>query len=189
MTIRIGNHIIRNDADDSSRRRDRVPTSIIRTSKDGIGSHTCPDCMRRPVGSQIVKMTYNKEVQAFVCPVCWGMRTVNPLNRTEMQPGTATPSDAIPSLDGLSEQDAVAKHLEGRTRRKPIVRSIGNVHERSQYASQSVFHTNNPFNADRETIEQAERMNATIVDYKEWIPYDDQTASSEELRKRNRLEV
>lgn len=198
MTIRIGNHIIRDDAtadnnnNNNNRHRDRVPTAFIRTNKDrsGNNNHICPDCMRRAVNSRIVKMIYNKEVQAFVCPVCWGTRTVNPLNRNEMQPGTANPIDAIPSLDGLSEQDAIAKDL-GKPRSKPIVRSIGNAHKRSQYSSQSAFYTDNPLGADRETLEQAERMNGVVTDYKEWIPTDDNTftTSSNELRKKNRLEV
>jgi hypothetical protein len=188
---RINNHIIRDDVTNDTRRRERVPSNVLSLNRgNSSGRQYCPECQRR--SGMTVAFVYHKELSSFVCPTCGSMRSVNPLNRSEMAPNSTVQQSAIPSLDGMTDSQAYQHDTGAGRRSKPIMRSIGNAHERSQYSSENRGFDNYndaALRADKETRQWADANNATIVYYEEYIPRDNQTASSEELRKRARLEV
>jgi len=76
-------------------------------------------------------------MSAFICPVCSYVRYVNPTNRNEMSPGSTSTEPGIPTLDGLTDQQALERE-SGGGRKKPIIRSIGDPRLRSQYSSSAI---------------------------------------------------
>ena len=144
ITTRIGrDHIIIsdddiNDDDYESRRRRRIlPYNTLTVNKaNNNTSNYCPQCKRGTTGGKLVNLLYHKELSAFICPVCSYVRYVNPTNRNEMSPGSTTTEPGIPTLDGLTDQQALERE-SGGVRRKPIIRSIGDPRLRSQYSSSS----------------------------------------------------
>jgi hypothetical protein len=198
MTItRIGrDHIISdddiNDDDYESRRRSRIPYNTLTTNRGGDNNRNnyCPQCKRDTTGGRFVNLLYHKELSAFICPVCSYVRYVNPTNRNEMSPGYTTTEPRIPTLDGLTDQQALQRE-SGGAGRKPIIRSIGDPRLRSQYSSSS---SNLRFGdgggggiqADAETRAWAHNHNASIVAYSEKVLQDsNNVVSSKELKWRD----
>src|SRR5215210_7566122 len=140
--IRIGrDHVINNDNDDDyeSKLRSRIPYNTLTGNRGGDNNRNnyCPQCKRGTTGGRFVNLLYRKELSAFICPVCSYVRYINPTNRNEMSsPGSTTAEPGIPTLDGLTDQQAL-EHERGGGRRKPIIRSIGDPRLRSQYSSSS----------------------------------------------------
>jgi hypothetical protein len=202
MTItRIGrDHIIIsdddiNDDDYESRRRSRIlPYNTLTVNKvNNKSNNYCPQCKRGTTGGKLVNLLYDKELSAFICPVCSYVRYVNPTNRNEMSPGYTTTEPRIPTLDGLTDQQALQRE-SGGAGRKPIIRSIGDPRLRSQYSSSS---SNLRFGdgggggiqADAETRAWAHNHNASIVAYSEKVLQDsNNVVSSKELKWRDKLQ-
>jgi hypothetical protein len=93
----------------------------------------------------------------------------------------------IPTLDGLTDQQALERESGGR-RRKPIIRSIGDPRLRSQYSSASAnrrFGDTSGIQADAETRAWARNHNASIVAYSEKVLQDSNVVSSKELKWRD----
>jgi len=138
--IRIGrDHVINNDNGDDyeSRRRSRMPYNTLTVNNANNISNYCPQCRRGTTGGKFVNLLYHKEMSAFICPVCSYVRYVNPTNRNEMSPGSTTTEPGIPTLDGLTDQQALERE-SGGGRKKPIIRSIGDPRLRSQYSSSAI---------------------------------------------------
>ena len=200
MTItRIGrDHIIISDDDDiddddyESMRRSRIrPYNTLTVNKaNNIRSNYCPQCKRATTGGKLVNLLYDKELSAFICPVCSFVRYVNPTNRNEMSPaGSNTTESGIPTLDGLTEQQALERE-SGGVRKKPIIRSIGDPRLRSQYSSSAANwrfgDSGNDIQADAETRAWARNHNASIVAYSEKILQgSNNVVSSKELKWRD----
>ena len=204
MTIitRIGrDHIIISDDDDindddyESRRRSRIrPYNTLTVNKaNNNTSNYCPQCKRATTGGKLVNLLYDKELSAFICPVCSYVRYVNPTNRNEMSPpGSTTIEPGIPTLDGLTEQQAVERK-SGGVGRKPIIRSIGDPRLRSQYSSSASANRRfgdgdgGGIQADGETRAWAQNHNATIIAYSEKVLQDsNNVVSSKELKWRDK---
>ena len=200
MTIitRIGrDHIIIGDDDDindddyESRRRSRIPYNTLTVNKaNNTSNNYCPQCKRGTTGGKLVNLLYHKELSAFICPVCSYVRHVNPTNRNEMSPGSTTTEPGIPTLDGLTEQQALERESGGR--KKPIIRSIGDPRLRSQYSSSA----NRRFGdggggiqADAETRAWAHNHNASIVAYSEKVLQQDSNnvVNSKEVKWRDKF--
>jgi len=102
-------------------------------------------------------------------------------------PGSTT-EPGIPTLDGLTDQQALER--ESGVRKKPIIRSIGDLRLRSQYSSSSSS-ANRRFGdggiqADAETRAWAQNHNASIVAYSEKVLQDsNNVVSSKELKWRD----
>ena len=198
ITTRIGrDHIIisdddTNDFDYESRRRSRIPYNTLTVNKaNNNTSNYCPQCKRATTGGKLVNLLYDKELSAFICPVCSYVRYVNPTNRNEMSPlGSTTTESGIPTLDGLTEQQALERESGGR-RRKPIIRSIGDPRLRSQYSSSSNHRFgdgNGGIQADAETRAWAHNHNASIVAYSEKVLQDsNNVVSPKELKWRDKF--
>lgn len=195
MTItRIGrDHIIISDDDINddyeSRRRSRIPYNTLTVNNANNTSNSCPQCKRGTTGGKLVNLLYHKELSAFICPVCSYVRYVNPTNRNEMSPGSTATEPGIPTLDGLTEQQALERESGGR-RRKPIIRSIGDPRLRSLYSSSSANlrfgDSGNGIQADAETRAWAHNHNASIVAYSEKVLQDsNNVVSSKELKWRD----
>ena len=183
-----------NDDDYESRRRSRIPYNTLTVNKaNNNTSNYCPQCKRATTGGKLVNLLYDKELSAFICRVCSYVRYVNPTNRNEMSsPGSTTATESgIPTLDGLTEQQALERETGGVGRKKPIIRSIGDPRLRSQYSSSSC--TNRGFGdggdgiqADAETRAWAQNHNASIVAYSEKVLQDsNNVVSSKELKWRD----
>jgi hypothetical protein len=198
ITTRIGrNHIIISDDDTNDddyeirRRRRLLPYNTLTVNKANNTSNYCPQCKRGTTGGKLVNLLYHKEMSAFICPVCSYVRYVNPTNRNEISPGstTTTTEPGIPTLDGLTDQQALERESGGR-RKKPIIRSIGDPRLRSQYSSSSAnrrFGDDNK-QADAETRAWAQNHNASIVAYSEKILQDsNNVVSSKELKWRDKF--
>jgi hypothetical protein len=198
MTItRIGrDHIIIsdddiNDDDYESRRRSRIlPYNTLTVNKvNNKSNNYCPQCKRGTTGAKLVNLLYDKELSAFICPVCSYVRYVNSTNRNEMSPGSTT-QPGIPTLDGLIDQQALERE-RGGVRRKPIIRSIGDPRLRSQYSSASAnrrFGDGSGIQADAETRAWAHNHNASIVAYSEKVLQDsNNVVSSKELKWRDKF--
>jgi hypothetical protein len=196
MTItRIGrDHIIIsdddiNDDDYESRRRSRIlPYNTLTVNKvNNKSNNYCPQCKRGTTGAKLVNLLYDKELSAFICPVCSYVRYVNSTNRNEMSPGSTT-QPGIPTLDGLTDQQALERE-RGGVRRKPIIRSIGDPRLRSQYSSASAnrrfVDSGGGIQADDETRTWAHNHNASIVAYSEKVLQDTNVVSSKELKWRD----
>jgi hypothetical protein len=187
---------INDDDDYESRRRSRIrPYNTLTVNKaNNNSSNYCPQCKRATTGGKLVNLLYDKELSAFICPVCSYVRHVNPTNRNEMSPpGSTTATEpGIPTLDGLTEQQALERETGGVRRKKPIIRSIGDPRLRSQYSSSS---SNLRFGdgggvdiqADAETRAWAQNHNASIVAYSEKVLQDSNIVSSKELKWRDKF--
>ena len=203
MTIitRIGrDHIIISDDDDindddyESRRRSRIrPYNTLTVNKvNNKSNNYCPQCKRGTTGAKLVNLLYDKELSAFICPVCSYARYVNPVNRKEMTPGTSA-EPGIPTLDGLTDQQALQRE-SGGAGRKPIIRSIGDPRLRSQYSSSSAANRRfgdggGAIQADAETRAWAQNHNGSIVGYSEKVLQDsNNVVSSKELKWRDKLQ-
>src|SRR5215208_6036177 len=180
--IRIGrDHVINidNGNDYESRLRSRIPYNTLTANRGGDNNRNnyCPQCKRGTTGGRFVNLLYHKELSAFICPVCSYVRYLNPTNRNEMSsPGSTATEPGIPTLDGLTDQQALER--ESGVRRKPIIRSIGDPRLRSQYSSSSSS-ANRRFGdggggikADAETHAWAQNHNASIVAYSEKVLQD-----------------
>jgi hypothetical protein len=185
--------IISDDIDDDdyeSRRRSRIPYNTLTVNNANKKSNNCcPQCKRGTTGGKLVNLLYHKELSAFICPVCSYVRYVNPTNRNEMSsPGSTTTEPGIPTLDGLTDQQALERESGGR-RRKPIIRSIGDPRLRSQYSSSANrrFGDGGGIQADAETRAWAQNHNASIVAYSEKVLQDSNVVSSKELKWRDRF--
>jgi hypothetical protein len=196
MTItRIGrDHIIIsdddiNDDDYESRRRSRIlPYNTLTVNNaNNTSNNYCPQCKRGTTGGKLVNLLYDKELSAFICPVCSYVRYVNSTNRNEMSPGSTTES-GIPTLDGLTDQQALERE-RGGVRKKPIIRSIGDPRLRSQYSSAiRRFGDGSGIQADAETRAWAHNHNASIVAYSEKVLQDsNNVVSSKELKWRDKF--
>jgi hypothetical protein len=120
--------------------------------------------------------------------VCSYVRYVNSTNRNEMSPGSTT-QPGIPTLDGLTDQQALERE-SGGGRRKPIIRSIGDPRLRSQYSSSAANRRfgdgSGGIQADAETRAWAQNHNASIVAYSEKVLQDsNNVVSSKELKWRD----
>ena len=195
MTItRIGRDhiIISDDIDDDdyeSRRRRRIPYNTLTVNNANKKSNNyCPQCKRGTTGGKFVNLLYHKELSAFICPVCSYVRYVNPTNRNEMSPGSTTTEPGIPTLDGLTDQQALERE-SGGGRKKPIIRSIGDPRLRSQYSSSAANRRfgdgGGGIQADAETRAWAQNHNASIVAYSEKVLQDSNVVSSKELKWRD----
>jgi hypothetical protein len=194
--IRIGrDHFINNDNDDDyeSRLRSRIPYNTLTANRGGDNNRNnyCPQCRRGTTGGKLVNLLYHKEQSAFICPVCSYVRHVNPTNRNEMSPGSSTTEPGIPTLDGLTDQQALERE-SGGVRRKPIIRSIGDPRLRSQYSSSAAnrrFGDGGGIQADAETRAWAQNHNGSIVGYSEKVLQDsNNVVSSKELKWRDKLQ-
>src|SRR5215204_2424277 len=117
ITTRIGrDHIIVsdddiNDDDYESRRRSRIlpyNTLTVNNANNNKSNNYCPQCKRGTTGAKLVNLLYHKEMSAFICPVCSYVRYVNPTNSNEMSsPGSTTTEPGIPTLDGVTDQQAL----------------------------------------------------------------------------------
>jgi hypothetical protein len=192
-TTRIGrDHIISdddiNDDYESRLRWSRIPYNTLTVNNANNTSNYCPQCKRATTGGKLVNLLYDKELSAFICPVCSYVRYVNPTNRKEMTPDTSA-EPGIPTLDGLTDQQALER--ESGERRKPIIRSIGDPRLRSQYSSSA----NRRFGdggggiqADAETRAWAQNHNASIAAYSEKVLQDSNNiVSSKELKWRDKF--
>jgi hypothetical protein len=110
-----------------------------------------------------------------------------------MSPGSTTTEPGIPTLDGLTEQQALERE-SGGVRRKPIIRSIGDPRLRSQYSSSSTANrrfgdgSGAGIQADAETRAWAQNHNASIVAYSEKVLQDsNNVVSSKELKWRDKF--
>ena len=202
MTIitRIGrDHIIISDDDEindddyeSRLRRSRIrPYNTLTLNKaNNNTSNYCPQCKRATTGGKLVNLLYDKEMSAFICPVCSYVRYVNPTNRNEMSPpGSTITEPGIPTLDGLTEQQALERE-GGGGRRKPIIRSIGDPRLRSQYFSSAANRrfgdSDSGIQADAETRAWAQNHNASIVAYSEKVLQgSNNVVSSKEIKWRD----
>ena len=195
ITTRIGRrHIIPSDDDDiyddgyeSRRRSRRIPYNTLTVNNANNTSNYCPQCRRGTTGGKFVNLLYHKEMSAFICPVCSYVRYVNPTNRNEMSPGSTTTEPGIPTLDGLTDQQALERE-SGGGRKKPIIRSIGDPRLRSQYSSASAnrrFRVSGGIQADAETRVWAQNHNGSIVAYSEKVLQDSSIVSSKELKWRD----
>src|SRR5215210_2107042 len=195
ITTRIGrDHIIISDEDindddyESRRRTRRIPYNTLTVNNANNTSNYCPQCKRGTTGGRFVNLLYHKELSAFICPVCSYVRYVNPTNRNEMSPGSTTTEPGIPTLDGLTDQQALERE-RGGVRRKPIIRSIGDPRLRSQYSSASANRrfgdSGGSIQADAETRAWAHNHNASIVAYSEKVLQDSNFVSSKELKWRD----
>ena len=193
--IRIGrDHVINNDNDDDyeSRRRSRIPYNTLTANRGGDNNHNnyCPQCKRGTTGGRFVNLLYHKELSAFICPVWSYVRYLNPTNRNEMSsPGSTATEPGIPTLDGLTDQQALER--ESGVRRKPLIRSIGDPRLRSQYSSSAAnrrFGDGGGIQADAETRAWAHNHNASIVAYSEKVLQDsNNVVSSKELKWRDKI--
>jgi len=200
MTIitRIGrDHVIINDDIDddyeSRRRSRRIPynTLTVNNANKNTSNNYCPQCKRGTTVGKLVNLLYDKELSAFICPVCSYVRYVNPTNRNEMSPGSSTTEPGIPTLDGLTDQQALERE-SGGVRRKPIIRSIGDPRLRSQYSSSSANRRfgdgGGGIQADAGTHAWAQNHNASIVAYSEKLLQDsNNVVSSKELKWRDKF--
>jgi hypothetical protein len=179
-----------NDDDYESRRRSRIPYNTLTVNNANNTSNYCPQCRRGTTGGRFVNLLYHKELSAFICPVCSYVRYVNPTNRNEMSPGSTTTEPGIPTLDGLTDQQALERE-SGGVRRKPIIRSIGDPRLRSQYSSSAAnrrFGDGGGIQADAETRAWAQNHNASIVAYSEKVLQDsNNVVSSKELKWRDKF--
>ena len=105
-------------------------------------------------------------------------------------PGSTTTEPGIPTLDGLTDQQALERE-SGGGRKKPIIRSIGDPRLRSQYSSASSnrrFGDGGGIQADAETRAWAQNHNASIVAYSEKVLQDsNNVVSSKELKWRDKF--
>src|SRR5215208_2181243 len=193
--IRIGrDHVINIDNGDDyeSRLRSRIPYNTLTANRGGDNNRNnyCPQCKPGTTGGRFVNLLYHKELSAFICPVCSYVRYVNPINRNEMSPGSTTTEPGIPTLDGLTDQQALERE-SGGGRRKPIIRSIGDPRLRSQYSSSAAirrFGDGSGIQADAETRAWAHNHNASIVAYSEKVLQDsNNVVSSKELKWRDKF--
>ena len=189
ITTRIGrDHIIIDDINDDyeSRHRSRIRYNTLTVNNANKISNYCPQCKRATTGGKLVNLLYDKELSAFICPVCSYVRYVNPTNRNEMSPGSTATEPGIPTLDGLTDQQAL-EHESG-VRRKLIIRSIGDPRLRSHYSSANrrFGDGGGGIQADAETRAWAQNHNASIVAYSEKVLQDsNNVVSSKELKWRD----
>jgi hypothetical protein len=190
--IIISNDDINDDYYESRRRRRLLPYNTLTVNKvNNKSNNYCPQCKRGTTGGKLVNLLYHKELSAFICPVCSYVRYVNPANRNEMSSPGSNTQPGIPTLDGLTDQQALERE-SGGVRRKPIIRSIGDPRLRSQYSSSSANRRfgdgGGGIQADAETRAWAHNHNASIVAYSEKVLQDsNNVVSSKELKWRDKF--